>query len=101
MKIEATVKTEKLYSFTINGESFDGFKVKSEWEGLKKLINGRDTIIADFGTGNIFEDLMTNFLEVDVEGNKKPIQIIKASPDIIAALKADILKDTSPKTGRS
>lgn len=45
MEVKATVKTEKVYNLTINGKQFDGFRVESEWEGFKKLVNSAGSVI--------------------------------------------------------
>lgn len=83
MKITATVRTEEIYEFNINGKIFSEFKIESDWEGFVKFVNKSGlTIVACVKEASIIPFNM----RLDFSVNPKDdFFIIKASPEIIEA----------------
>ena len=79
------IKKYEMFDFEINGQSFTGFTVQSEWEGFKLLKNraGDLIIVASVSGGNISD--VFNI----ITGKDPELKIVKASQNILDAMKGE------------
>lgn len=73
-----TLKQEPIFTLCLNGKTYPGFRITSEWEGLKKLEgNGQVLVVATTKAGgpfaDIFHGVFGNFMACGQDAEYQPL----------------------------
>lgn len=66
---------------TEDGKNLGQFVKVGEWNGMTELKQNGNVLIID--SGSSFQEMMDRMFELDT---KKTVDVVKASPDIVAAI---------------